>query len=510
VTINLVANDGTNSSNTALAIVQIDLPPSLDLNGSTSGTSFTASWNKVAVNITDPTASITDDSANLTGMTATLTSVHTGDVLSANTSGTAISASFSAGVLTLSGSDTVANYQQVLRTIKYNNTNGTPGVASLTVNIVANDGANLSAAAVATINVSLANSTIPAGGRKLFYNNSGQDSGTVSLRRYDRANPAINADDDAAIATDKTPYIPGSGTATFASVSSYSKGINGIMVDIAGAHALDLNASDFTFKFGNNNTPGTWTAAAAPNSIAIRAGAGVGGSDRVEITWADGALKGNPALGANNKAWLEVIVKGNDTLGGNNLRTGLAASNVFFWGSAPGDTGTGNTTRFITTAADEIHARQNPKVILNNIPTTNIDDFNRDAKVDSADQLIARGGTSSNLNGPVNLNVPGAGPFAPDSGPSASPQTTTSGGDAAVASALTVAAVTGGSSPTLPAWVATRLASVDLNSGVVAKVLNTLDRVHTPGAHKLLEAVDKIADELGVNDDLLDDILATW
>jgi len=481
----------------------VNVAPVLDLNGGVAGTGFTSTWtNAGAVNITDSVnASLTDDGTTLASLTATLASIHTGDVLSANTTGTAISASFSAGVLSLTGTDTVANYQHVLRTIKYNNTNGTPGVTSLTVNIKANDGALDSNTAVATINISLVNSTIPAGGRKLFYNNSGPNA-----TRYDHADPAINAFDDAAIASDKTPYIAGSGAATFASISSYSKGINGIMVDISGTHAGDLNASDFTFKVGNNNAPLNWSAAPAPASIAIRAGAGVGGSDRVEITWADGAILSNAV---NNKPWLEVIVKGNDALGASNLRTGLAASNVFFWGSSMGDTGLGDSPRFITNVTDELHARNNPKSLLNNIPITNIDDFNRDSRVDLADQLIARNNPTSNLNGTFTINVLGAGPFAPDAGPSASPQTST-GSDSAVASALTVAAITGGSNPTVPAWIATRLASVDLNGGVVAKVFNYLDHVHSTGALKILEAVDKVADTLGLDDDLLDSILETW
>src|SRR2546426_9215338 len=40
----------------------------------------------------------------------------------------------SATALTLSGSDTLAHYQQLLRSITYNNTAGGPGVTSQTVN----------------------------------------------------------------------------------------------------------------------------------------------------------------------------------------------------------------------------------------------------------------------------------------------------------------------------------------------------------------------------------------
>jgi hypothetical protein len=134
-------------------------------------------------------------------------------------------------------------------------------------------------------------------GRHLFYNQSGTAS------RYDGNNLAINASDDAAIATDKTAYFwEDAGAATFANVSSYTKGINGIMVDISGSHP-NITANDFIFRVGNNNSPGTWASANAPSSVSVRAGAGVSGSDRVEIIWAPGT--------APTKQWLEVITLDN-------------------------------------------------------------------------------------------------------------------------------------------------------------------------------------------------------
>ena len=54
-----------------------------------------------------------------------------------------VSANFAAGILTLSGTDTLANYQQVLRSITYSNTAGDPGVAAETVDIVAMDDGGL-------------------------------------------------------------------------------------------------------------------------------------------------------------------------------------------------------------------------------------------------------------------------------------------------------------------------------------------------------------------------------
>ncbi len=96
-------------------------------------------------------------------------------------------------------------------------------------------------------------------GRHLFYNNS----------VFDGIDAAIGPADDAAIAPDKAAYLPGTGTSTFASISSYVRGINGIMVDIA-APTGSLTASDFTFKIGTSTSPETWANAPAPSQVVVR------------------------------------------------------------------------------------------------------------------------------------------------------------------------------------------------------------------------------------------------
>jgi len=253
-------------------------------------------------------------------------------------------------------------------------------------------------------------------GRHLFYN----QSGTAAPLRYDGNNAAINANDDLAIATDKNAYLPGSGSATFANLSSYSKGINGIMIDIQGAHGT-ITASDFIFRVGNNNTPNSWVVGPAPNSISVRAGAGVSGSDRITLTWANGAI---------SKKWLEVVVLAN-------ANTGLAQKagypagqgDVFFFGSAPGDTGAGNTaTQANVSVTDELGARNNPASLFSNVPITNLYDFNRDAQVNATDALVAR-------NNPTSIgNVTR---FITVANPPAAPEAAAASDDGVVASALT-------------------------------------------------------------------------
>src|SRR4029079_15620964 len=97
----------------------------------------------------------------------------------------------------------------------------------------------------------------------------------------DGKNAGTTADDEAAIGPDKTALLPGA-TANFANYTSYSRGINGVIVDIAGL-AGTPTASDFDLNIGNDNSPNGWAAAQALTSIAVRFGAGVNGSSRVTL-----------------------------------------------------------------------------------------------------------------------------------------------------------------------------------------------------------------------------------
>ena len=98
----------------------------LDLDGSagalSAGYQTTFTEGGAAVTIADSDAIVFDpDSVNLASMTVALSSNPDGalEILAANTSGTSIGLVYNSvtGTLTLSGSDTVANYQQVLRTV---------------------------------------------------------------------------------------------------------------------------------------------------------------------------------------------------------------------------------------------------------------------------------------------------------------------------------------------------------------------------------------------------------
>ncbi|MDP2034757.1 MAG: tandem-95 repeat protein [Polaromonas sp.] len=105
------------------------------------------------------------DNANLTGATISIGTGFTSgqDVLGFATMG-AITGSYNAttGVLTLSGTATVAQYEAALRTVTYTNTSEAPSTATRTINYVVNDGQalnNLSTVSSKTIDVVAVNDT---------------------------------------------------------------------------------------------------------------------------------------------------------------------------------------------------------------------------------------------------------------------------------------------------------------------------------------------------------------
>lgn len=128
-----------------------DLPLSLDLNGpSESGsgieTNFVAGAG--AATLVAETLDIRGaDSGMVTGATAKLAATPDGstELLSVDTSNSAITASYDPATrtLTLTGSDTAAKYEQVLRTLAYNNTAASPnGDRSVAVSVTESGGSN--------------------------------------------------------------------------------------------------------------------------------------------------------------------------------------------------------------------------------------------------------------------------------------------------------------------------------------------------------------------------------
>ncbi|MBN1764508.1 MAG: hypothetical protein JW860_04560 [Sedimentisphaerales bacterium] len=213
--------------------------------------------------------------------------------------------------------------------------------------------------------------------RHIFYNNSS----------FDGDEPLANPDDDNAIAPDKTPLLPGE-TATFANYTSYSRGINGIMIDIYDLPGVPTE-TDFLFKVGNDNNPDSWTAAPAPADITIRPAPGLNDCDRITIIFPDNAIQ---------KQWLQVTVLATPN-------TGLQDDDVFYVGNAIGETG--NSTADASVNAIDIGlVRDNPSNFLNPAALGNTYDFDRDQNVNALDAGFARDNTSNFLTDLNLITVP--------------------------------------------------------------------------------------------------------
>ncbi len=199
-------------------------------------------------------------------------------------------------------------------------------------------------------------------GRYVFYNNS----------TWDGNDAAANEEDDGAIASDKVALLPSQGT-TLDNYTNYDGGVNGIMIDIAGLYDQKPIADDFELRFGNTTDPANWAIVTSLATVAEpRIITGPEGTRRVEITWTDGTLI---------NGWLQVTVKAGSS-------TGLVSPDVFYFGNLPGDAGD-TPDSAVVDVLDEQLARSN-RTYFTLVDITNAYDFNRDRKVNAADEYIAR------------------------------------------------------------------------------------------------------------------------
>ncbi len=123
----------------------IPAPPVLDLNGPKLGSGYTTYFviGGKAVKIVSNSLTIDSARANLSSATIKITNLKNGssEKLAVNLSGTSISADTSSdGVLKLSGTDSVSNYEKVLRTASYVNNAASPNKVTRRISFVVNDG----------------------------------------------------------------------------------------------------------------------------------------------------------------------------------------------------------------------------------------------------------------------------------------------------------------------------------------------------------------------------------
>jgi len=134
---------------------------------------------------------------------------------------------------------------------------------------------------------------------------------------------------DAALDPGKSLARPGSTPQllSYANLINGSRGLNGIVLDVAGLVETGLTAADFSFRMSPlgafdevANPPSSWASAPAPTAIVVTPGTAATPA-RARLEWADNAI-------ANR--WLQVAVLAN-------ARTGLDAPAIFYVGHLQGE-----------------------------------------------------------------------------------------------------------------------------------------------------------------------------
>ncbi|MCY2973827.1 MAG: hypothetical protein NTW52_04075 [Planctomycetota bacterium] len=223
--------------------------------------------------------------------------------------------------------------------------------------------------------------------RQVFYNNSA-GFGTNNLNNSPLINP-INAIDPS-----KSALLPG-GTTTLANFTNYSRGLNGIVIDLTGATNLSsISASSFQFATWSNftlTTPG-FVSITPTVTVSTFAGGGTGGADRVKLVFADNAIQ---------NAWLRITVLAD-------ANTSLATNDVFYFGNA----------RFDVTPATSFPSQVGINILDTNIVrgrngtdsnnVSNIFDVDKSGSVNILDTNATRGGNGVNSLRPFTAPLPPA------------------------------------------------------------------------------------------------------
>ncbi len=237
----------------------------------------------------------------------------------------------------------------------------------------------------------------------VFYNNS----------LYDGFNGSSNIPDNVAVATNKQPLLPGQ-TATFQNVTSYSRGINGVIIDVTNLDNLP-RFEDYSFKVWDGVNPNGFVTALAPSIINVYPGRGPNQSTQITIIWPDNAIQNE---------WLQVAILAN-------AHTGLPADDTFYFGNLVGATGASNTaSAAVVGSADFDAIVADPHGPFNKAPIASVTDINRDGLVNANDAIYARNAAGNTLPFITAPMPGGAAPGGGDKAAAAAP----SAGDQPVAS----------------------------------------------------------------------------
>ncbi len=183
-------------------------------------------------------------------------------------------------------------------------------------------------------------------------------------------------------------------TLSYANLINSSRGINGLMFDIANLRADQLTAADFDFQVSPvgafdelANPVQDWQSAPSPTSITIEAGS----PSRVVVEWPDSVI-------ANR--WLRITIKAN-------TNTGLATDEVYYVGHLLGET-TGASGGAYSVETIDIELIRN--AVGQTVDASSIADIDKNGRVAFSDIQAMRLSVDALL---TNITIPAAGSLIP-------------------------------------------------------------------------------------------------
>ncbi|MCK1293045.1 VCBS domain-containing protein [Bradyrhizobium sp. 30] len=283
------ANHASNVVTSTVAVTPVNDAPVLNANGGTL--SYTENQAATAIDTVLTASDV--DSTNLTGATVSITTNFASgqDVLGfTNQNGITGSYNAATGVLTLTGSATVANYQAALRSVTYSNSSDNPSGATRTISYQVDDGAGANHAsniATSTVAVTPANDAPVAqndayildtsGGNILtvttpgvLTNDSDPDSAITAVKDTNPTHGTVTLNPNGSFTYTRTDSFLGTDSFTYhTSDGSLSSNPVTVTITLAGSvsgHVINFGNGTDIANFANNtfdgNTPapsGNWS-----------------------------------------------------------------------------------------------------------------------------------------------------------------------------------------------------------------------------------------------------------
>lgn len=186
----------------------------------------------------------------------------------------------------------------------------------------------------------------------------------------------------------------------FSNLINTTRGINGLVFDVANLPATTLDAADFQFQWSPQgafeeaaNPPASWQTAPSPSLINVLPGE----TPRIVLEWPDQSIMNR---------WLRVTIKAN-------ARTGLAQPEVYYLGHLLGETTGPSEGKFTVLVADVLQIRS---ALSSPTNASSILDLDKSGVVLVSDILAARSQLSQQL---TQISIPavggGSGNFSGDS-----------------------------------------------------------------------------------------------